>query len=69
MCRRKGFPSIFWDRLCSNVCVHVYACNPCAHQCFLRVWENLDYISPPIWEFEKLGSHIEFILLPQPGIW
>jgi hypothetical protein len=33
---------------------------------FLRVWENLDFMSPPIWQFEKLGSQVFYFFLPQP---
>ena len=37
--------------------------------CILRKWENLDFISPQILGYEKVGSHIDFTLLPQPAIW
>jgi hypothetical protein len=37
------------------------------NQCFLRICENLGFMSPPNLQFEKLGSHVDFLLLPQPA--
>ena len=33
----------------------------------LRIWKNLDLYHPQIWGYEKVGSHIDFTLLPRPA--
>ena len=62
--------------LCMHVCVRVCVCVcvrmckkcTCMHQCFIKgLGKPWFHYQPPFWEFDKLGSHIDFIVLPQPA--